>query len=414
MLQGPFFLYTKKYKYVNIKPKNIPAVIMIKNKNLLFMLKILLLIILFSSALYFENAYRQRLIVLILIFVLFLVNNVSKYFLKDQNKLFLLFFADIALIYMMEYSSRLLINYFFHTFYIIVFLEASLLLPPKKGLTVGIITVIISMIKYGYLVYYKFNLSNVSQMVFFLTVNVLILIIAAFAKQTKEEKEKQDILYRELVDTHRQLKEYTDELKRLSVIEERNRIARDIHDTLGHDMTALIMQLQMADHYAKSDLKKTGELLNRSLKTARDSLSKIREVVATLRGKETSPELAIKTMADEFSKKTGAEIRLEMEGEIVKDYGINWAIYHILQEGMTNAIRHGNATKIMIKLVYSNEAVKFTIKDNGQGALVLIEGFGLKGIRERVQAFGGQVEYKSQDGFIMDGFIPLERWEESK
>ncbi|MBP8690622.1 MAG: sensor histidine kinase [Sedimentibacter sp.] len=387
---------------------------MIKNKNLLFMLKILLLIILFSSALYFENAYRQRLIVLILIFVLFLVNNVSKYFLKDQNKLFLLFFADIALIYMMEYSSRLLINYFFHTFYIIVFLEASLLLPPKKGLTVGIITVIISMIKYGYLVYYKFNLSNVSQMVFFLTVNVLILIIAAFAKQTKEEKEKQEVLYRELLDTHRQLKEYTDELKRLSVIEERNRIARDIHDTLGHDMTALIMQLQMADHYAKSDLKKTGELLNRSLKTARDSLSKIREVVATLRGKETSPELAIKTMADEFSKKTGAEIRLEMEGEIVKDYGINWAIYHILQEGMTNAIRHGNATKIMIKLVYSNEAVKFTIKDNGQGALVLIEGFGLKGIRERVQAFGGQVEYKSQDGFIMDGFIPLERWEESK
>lgn len=414
MLQGPFFLYTKKYKYVNIKPKNIPAVIMIKNKNLLFMLKILLLIILFSSALYFENAYRQRLIVLILIFVLFLVNNVSKYFLKDQNKLFLLFFADIALIYMMEYSSRLLINYFFHTFYIIVFLEASLLLPPKKGLTVGIITVIISIIKYGYLVYYKFNLSNVSQMVFFLTVNVLILIIAAFAKQTKEEKEKQEVLYRELLDTHRQLKEYTDELKRLSVIEERNRIARDIHDTLGHDMTALIMQLQMADHYAKSDLKKTGELLNRSLKTARDSLSKIREVVATLRGKETSPELAIKTMADEFSKKTGAEIRLEMEGEIVKDYGINWAIYHILQEGMTNAIRHGNATKIMIKLVYSNEAVKFTIKDNGQGALVLIEGFGLKGIRERVQAFGGQVEYKSQDGFIMDGFIPLERWEESK
>jgi len=414
LLQGPFFLYTKKYKYVNIKPKNIPAVIMIKNKNLLFMLKILLLIILFSSALYFENAYRQRLIVLILIFVLFLVNNVSKYFLKDQNKLFLLFFADIALIYMMEYSSRLLINYFFHTFYIIVFLEASLLLPPKKGLTVGIITVIISMIKYGYLVYYKFNLSNVSQMVFFLTVNVLILIIAAFAKQTKEEKEKQEVLYRELLDTHRQLKEYTDELKRLSVIEERNRIARDIHDTLGHDMTALIMQLQMADHYAKSDLKKTGELLNRSLKTARDSLSKIREVVATLRGKETSPELAIKTMADEFSKKTGAEIRLEMEGEIVKDYGINWAIYHILQEGMTNAIRHGNATKIMIKLVYSNEAVKFTIKDNGQGALVLIEGFGLKGIRERVQAFGGQVEYKSQDGFIMDGFIPLERWEESK
>jgi signal transduction histidine kinase len=381
---------------------------MIKNKNLLFALKILLLIILFLSALYFENAYRQRLIGLIVIFVLFLVNNISKYFLKDHNKLFLLFFLDILLIYMMESNSRLLINFFFHSFYIITFLEASLILPLKKGLIVGIITVIISMIKYGYLIYYKFNLSNVSQMVFFLTVNILILVIAAFAQHTKEEKEKKDVLYKKLLDTHKKLKEYTDELNRLSVIEERNRIARDIHDTLGHDMTALIMQLQMADHYSRSDLVKSAEMLNSSLKTARDSLSKIREVVETLRGKETSPELAIKTLADEFSKKTGSKIELKIEGEILKNHNINRAVYHILQEGMTNALRHGNASRIWIRLAYSNEDIKFSIRDNGQGALVLIEGFGLKGIRERVEAFGGKVEYRSQDGFIIDGFIPLE------
>ena len=80
-------------------------------------------------------------------------------------------------------------------------------------------------------------------MFFFLMVNILILIIAAFARKTKEEKEKKDILYRELLDTHKKLKEYTDELNRLSVIEERTKIARDIHDTLGHNITALIMQL---------------------------------------------------------------------------------------------------------------------------------------------------------------------------
>jgi hypothetical protein len=90
---------------------------MIKNKNLLFALKILLLIILFLSALYFENAYRQRLIGLIVIFVLFLVNNISKYFLKDHNKLFLLFFLDILLIYMMESNSRLLTSANIHRKY---------------------------------------------------------------------------------------------------------------------------------------------------------------------------------------------------------------------------------------------------------------------------------------------------------
>ena len=347
---------------------------MIKNKNFLFTLKILLLIILFLLALYFENAYQQRLIVLIVIFVFFLANNIFKCCVKDQNKLFLLFFVDIALIYILESNSRLLINYFFHSFYIIIFLEASLLLPLKKGITVGIVTIIISMIKYAYLIYYKFNLSNVSQMVFFLMVNILILVIAAFAQHTKEEKEKKDILYRELLATHKQLKEYTDELKRLSVIEERNRIARDIHDTLGHNMTALIMQLQMADHYARSDSEKSAEMLNNSLNTAKDSLTKIREVVETLRGKETSPELTIKTLVDEFSEKTGADIELKIEGEVTSSYNVNWAIYHILQEGMTNAIRHGKASKIWINLLYSNDSIKFKIKDKGQGALAFVEG----------------------------------------
>ena len=376
-----------------------------KNKKLLFFLKIIITIILFLSALYFENAHQQRLIVLILIFVLFLVNNTAKYRFKAQNKFFILFFIDIALIYLMETNSRLLINYFFHSFYIIIFLEASLILPLKKGITIGIITVIISMIKYVYLIYYKFNLSNVSQMVFFLMVNILILVIATFAQQTKEEKEKKDILYRELLDTHKQLKEYTDELKRLSAIEERNRIARDIHDTLGHNMTALIMQLQMAEHYAKSDEVKSTEMLNSSLNTAKESLTKIREVVETLRGKETSPEMAIKTLVEEFSEKTGAEIELKTEGEMSNNYGVNSAIYHILQEGMTNAIRHGNASKIWINLTYSNKNIKFSIKDNGAGAVAFIEGFGLKGIRERVESFGGKVEYKSQDGFVIDGII---------
>ena len=378
---------------------------MIKNKNLLSGLKILTLIVLFLSALYFENAQQQRLLVLILIFTLFLANNAAKFFVKTQNKLFILFLADIALIYILESNSRLLINYFFHSFYIIIFLEASLLLPLKKGITIGIITVVISMIKYAYLIYYKFNLSNVSQMVFFLMVNILILVIATFAQHTKEEKEKKDILYRELLDTHKQLKEYTDELNRLSVIEERNRIARDIHDTLGHNMTALIMQLQMAGHYLKSDDEKSTEMLNSSLNTARDSLSKIREVVETLRGKETSPARAIKILVEEFSEKTGAEIELNVEGEISNNNSANSAIYHILQEGMTNAVRHGNASKIRVNLIYSNENIKFSIKDNGQGALVLIEGFGLKGIRERVEAFGGKVEFKSEDGFSIAGEI---------
>ena len=203
-------------------------------------------------------------------------------------------------------------------------------------------------------------------------VNILILVVAAFAQHTKEENEKKDILYKELLETHKKLKEYTDELNRLSVIEERNKIARDIHDNLGHNMTALIMQLQMVEHYAKTD-----------------------------------PEKAIKILVEEFSQKTGIKIELKIDGEVTNNHGANSAIYHILQEGLTNAVRHGKADRILVELKYTEEYIKFYIKDNGQGALAFIEGYGIKGIKERVRDNDGSVEFTSENGIIIDGMIKI-------
>jgi len=342
-----------------------------KYKKFLYILKAAIFISLFTSALYFENAKQQRLIILSLLFFVFLIVNIGKYFIKDKKGIYIFsFILDAALIYLIELNSRLLINYFFHSFYIIVLLEASLTLEVTRGIVLGTLIVLVSMVKYFYLIYYKFNLSNMSQMMFFFMINILILIVASFAQQNKQEREKKDVLYKELLDAHRKLREYTDELNRLSVVEERNRIARDIHDNLGHNMTALIMQLQMAEHYMKTGSGKTQEMLQNSIQTARDSLSSIREVVETLRGKEiiASPEKAIRTLVDEFSQKTGAEINLKINGTAIHDEKSGTALYHILQEGLTNSVRHGVATRIEIELDYTDNYVSFSIKDNGRGS----------------------------------------------
>lgn len=367
-----------------------------------------MLTILFISALYFENAQQQRLLVLIAVFLCFMISNVAKYFIDTKSKLYsILFIADLVLIYILEFNSRLLINYFLHSFYIIVLMESSITSNLKKGIIIGIVTVLVSMIKFIYLAYYKFNFLNLSQLVFFLLINILILTIALFAQYNKQEKEKKDLLYKELVDAHKKLKEYTDEVQRLSVIEERNRIARDIHDNLGHNMTALIMQLQMAEHYLKLDSLKSEELLNNSIKTAKNSLTSIREVVETLRGNNSVllSQKAIQVLVDEFSENTGTKIELKVKGKVTKNYNTNTALYHILQEGMTNAVRHGKATNIWIELNYEDNMIKFTIKDNGLGANEIKEGFGMKGIRERVQALNGTVEFKSENGFTIIGGI---------
>ncbi len=393
---------------------------MTRAKKLLYLLKFILSAALFCGAVFFENAQQQRLVLLVFIFAAFLASGFARCRISQEKLYFYLtFYLDIALIFLMEQNSRLLINYFFHSFYIIVLLEAALSLSLRRGILVGAAAVVISLIKYGYLIYYKFNLANVSQMAFFLLVNVLILVIAGFAQHNREERQKKDVLYRELLDAHRQLKQYSDEVGRLSVVEERNRIARDIHDTIGHNMTALIMQLQMAEHLQREDAARAAELLASAVTTAKDSLSGIREVVETLRGDETTdPKDAIRLLTVEFAGKTGAAIHLNItedeEGVPVENpSGIrkpaaDMALYRIVQEALTNAVRHGKATEISVDIKYLPKEIRFRISDNGTGAAEIKEGFGLKGIRERAEAFGGKVTIRSGRGFSIEGVTYLE------
>jgi signal transduction histidine kinase len=388
-----------------------------KEKKLYYFLKFMLSIVLFVSAVYFENAQQERLILLVILFAVFLCSGFVRCFLKSaQFSFYLTFYLDIALVFIMEQNSRLLINYFFHSFYIIVLLEAALSLNLKRGILIGAAAVLVSLIKYGYLIYYKFNMANISQMAFFLLVNVLILVIAGFAQHNREERQRKDILYKELLDTHRQLKQYTDEVNRLSVIEERNRIARDIHDTIGHNMTALIMQLQMAEHLYKEDTKRADDLLANAVMTAKNSLSGIRKVFETLRGEEAGNDSddAIRLLVSEFSGKTGVVIHLTIkEGDsnphLEKRYpAAGMTLYRIVQEALTNAVRHGKATEVSIIIEYLPKEIRFYIRDNGIGVEECKEGYGLRGIRERAEAFGGTVTIETGQGFSVRGVLYLE------
>ncbi len=390
-----------------------------REKKLFYLLKFILSMALFCGAVYFENAQQQRLFLLVLIFAVFLGSGFVRCLIKQEKLYFYLtFYVDIALIFLLEQNSRLLINYFFHSFYIIILLEAALSLNLRRGVIIGAAAVLVSLIKYGYLIYYKFNLANISQMAFFLLVNVLILVIAGFAQHNREERQRKDVLYRELLDAHKQLKQYTDEVNRLSVVEERNRIARDIHDTIGHNMTALIMQLQMAEHLYKEDPSRSEELMASAVGTAKDSLAGIREVVETLRGEEAInySDDAIRHLAAEFSEKTGATIHLDIidgNGEHnpkseKRNPAAGMTLYRIVQEALTNAVRHGKATEISVHIEYDPNEIRFHIFDNGIGTEEIKEGFGLKGIRERVEAFGGKVKIESGQGFSVQGAFYLE------
>ena len=343
-------------------------------------------------AVYFENAVGNRLYILIGIFTGYIAMGLVRRLMHPNDMLISLsFLIDIALVYLLEHNSRFLINYFFHSFYIIILLEVSLTIKRDKSLVISILSVAVSLVKYILLISYKSNLANLSQLAFFLLLNALILVTVNFAQYNKEEKEKKDLLYTELLKTHKKLREYSDKVEELAVIEERNRIARDVHDTLGHNMTALIMQMEMSSHMMNEDIDKSKELIESAKQMARQGLVSVRKVVETLRGDEKEKEMnSIKELIDEFCVASGIEGYLEIMGEPVRIHtDIGRTLYRIIQEALTNAVRHGKATKVWVKITYNEERISFLITDNGIGVKDLKEGYGLKGMKERINSLNG-------------------------
>lgn len=381
-------------------------------RRLINLIKIIFLSLVFYMAVYFENASGDRLYILSIIFAVYIILGlVRKFLCCNEILLGISFIVDIGLAYLLEHYSRFLINYFFQSFYIVILLEVSMTLKRDKSLIISIMTVVVSLIKYILLISYKNNLANLSEMAFFLLVNVLILVIVNFAKYNKEEKEKKELLYNELLKTHKKLKQYSDKVEELAVIGERNRIARDIHDTLGHNMTALIMQMEMSSHMMEKDSAKAKELIDSAKKMARQGLLSIRKVVETLKVEEINKGISsIKDLIHKFSNVAGIEIELEIIGDPSKmDPDTDITLYRTIQEALTNAVRHGKAVEIKVELMYSRENISFLIKDNGIGAENIKEGYGLKGMKERISSLNGKVEFESDNGFTVRGELPINR-----
>jgi signal transduction histidine kinase len=180
----------------------------------------------------------------------------------------------------------------------------------------------------------------------------------------------------------------------LAVAEERLRIARDIHDGLGHHLTALTVQLQAAERLVERDPARAAAAIATSREVAQAALGEVRQSVAAMRrdplaGRPLTDALA--ALADEFGRRTGMNVRFTHSGEAA---GLGPAtaqtLYRTAQEGLTNALKHGAARNAAIVLTVEQELVTLTVRDDGAGAAAPAgEGFGLAGLRERAAQLGG-------------------------
>ena len=219
----------------------------------------------------------------------------------------------------------------------------------------------------------------------------------------------------ELHEANVKLQEYSETIKRMTEIEERNRLAREIHDTLGHALTGIVVSadagkilFDAAPEEAKARFDVIGQ-------TARQGLEDVRRSIRALRPDALEShdlESALEKMIENFRETTGADIRYAQEaGKLLLAQDEEVTVYRIVQEGMTNAIRHGKATQINLIIDRKDRNLRVRIFDNGVGMQGKKTGFGLNYMEERVELLKGSLRYGNREdgsrGFFLEAEIPV-------
>ncbi|MEB1807120.1 MAG: sensor histidine kinase [Bacillaceae bacterium] len=195
-------------------------------------------------------------------------------------------------------------------------------------------------------------------------------------------------------------KETVEALIEMSVLEERNRIAHELHDIIGHSLTTVIVQLEAGKRLSKAKPDQVYEKMELSQELLRKGLDRIRESVKVLGEVQESIEIeeALKGLVDDTVKATGVLITSSID-EIPKlNHAQKKVIYHALQEGITNGIRHGKSTHFHFTLQVKDKFLEFKLVDNGVGEEKIEYGFGLNAMKNRIEMLNGELTVKTEKG----------------
>ena len=296
-------------------------------------------------------------------------------------------------------------NLFMSTIYCLVLTQCYLSVDRFRDKTilfaVSCVLYVISSIV-GYL------LSNPSMSGFDMTTGILVglgaiaidFVVSVFLLKFYSTNLELRAALKEADESRRRLEEMHDQLTQTKVFEERNRIAKDIHDTAGHSMTTVIMQTEAAKLLIDDN---PAEAKNRIISAnvqARNALEQMRESVHLLAGRGSKKPL--KEEIEEVIAQTvdGTEIKARCDIAAVQPPEEAYRfLVNSVKELLANGIRHGKATAFYVELKQDKNCIELLVSDNGDGVKGEIkEGFGLKGIREKSEKLGGSCEFSSEDG----------------
>ena len=278
-----------------------------------------------------------------------------------------------------DYACFVVTLYFYFSGSSNIFWSAALLSVPAFGL----FTVIFLLVNYE-------NAQNAR--------------LASALKEITVQKLESQALYEEL-------REAYDKAGEAAAQGERNRIAREIHDTVGHTLTTVLVELEAARKLLPIDQTRAEEKLALAQGQVRRGLSDIRRSVRMLEEKHDILGFypSLDALLHDCEQNSGVVIQSEIDRSlpIVEETGR--VLYACVQEGLTNGIRHGNSTAFVLKLLCRDGKISLSLEDNGKGASVLIPGFGMRAMRDRVEKLGGSLHFETEpdEGFLLTVLLPL-------
>lgn len=237
--------------------------------------------------------------------------------------------------------------------------------------------------------------------VFNIVLFMIFLIVYLFVQEKEKEDISEELQY--VSQVNEQLKNYAALTEKIGEDNERKRISREIHDTLGHALTGILAGVDACRVLIDIDKEKTkkqldivSDVVRQGIKDVRGSLNKLRPGAL----EETSLKVALEKMLKEFEEVSKLKIEFYYEWDKADlEKTKEDIIFRIIQESITNALRHGKATEVEINMFNDDYKYMIVIQDNGTGCKDIKYGYGLKQMQERVAILDGKISFIGDNGF---------------
>lgn len=335
----------------------------------------------------------------IALILFFIINTQLRYFLFMDKLIFV--FTSIILDWILGYILFQIYDGLLLPYFILGMIDSFFLLSNYTSYISSILGILT--------LFFAGKKLPIDQLLTSITAIIIIGLISSIIKEEHNKKLQAEDLYHmlrksedDLIKTNHELEAYANSIKELTILKERNRISRDIHDSVGHSLSTIIIQLGAIEKIAKVDGVAATSMASNLRSFARNGLEEIRTALKELKPrefKEYESLLAIEALIKDFNKLTGINVKLGFsKNKWPLDEEMSLVLYRIVQEFLSNSAKHGKATKINIFMHFNKDNLILTMQDNGIGTNEIHLGMGLTSLSERVREIGGIVNYDSQEG----------------